>query len=74
MIDGHESVSVVTMRKVKLTPDQRMAAKELLLSLGMQYLMSGGQLIVHFAPGRNAVFGEIQEREDRVTSALRKVS
>lgn len=53
----------ITIKKKRLTTDQRQAAKALLLETFPQ-LLSGGQLILHFGPGRNPIFVELQERTD----------
>jgi len=41
-----------------------MAAKALLLAIDATAILSGGQLIIHFGPGRNPFFGELQERHE----------
>ncbi len=60
----HGIESTIVIRKRKLTPDQRMAAKALLLEIDPTAILSGGQLILHFGPGRSAFFSELQERRD----------
>lgn len=62
MIDG--VTTTISIRKLRIPADQRMAAKALLLALGHGALMQGGQLILHFGPGRNPMFVELQERRD----------
>lgn len=55
--------TTIVLRKKKLTVEQRSAAKALLLET-FPNLMSGGQLIIHFGPGRNPFFVEAQTRVD----------
>ena len=59
----------ITIKKKRLTSDQRQAAKALLLETFPQ-LLKGGQLILHFGPGRNPIFVELQERTDYLTQNL----
>lgn len=59
--------TTITIQKRRMPPDQRMAAKALLLALGSGALMQGGQLILHFGPGRSPLWVEIQERHDTVS-------
>lgn len=56
--------TTITIRKLRIPPDQRMAAKALLLAVGNGDLLQGGQLIIHFGPGRNPFWIELQERHD----------
>lgn len=63
--------STITIQKKRIDPDQRMNAKALLLAHFPQ-LMSGGQLIIHFNPGRNPLFIELQERVDHIETQLQK--
>lgn len=65
------SLSTVTIQKKKIDVDQRMAAKALLLA-HFPGALNGGQLIIHFMPGRTPVFIELQEREDHLAQQLRK--
>lgn len=64
-MNDHEVISTIVTRKCKIAPDQRMAAKSLLLA-HFPDLMNGGQLIIHFGPGRVPVWIEVQERADSV--------
>lgn len=69
----HETTTTISIRKAKLPAEQRMAAKALLLSLDPNMLLQGGQLILHFGPGRNPFFVEFQERHERSSQRLQKV-
>lgn len=69
----HTTESVVMIRKRRIAPGGRMSAKALLLELFPEAL-AAGQLILHFNPGRNALFVEWQEREERPTHQLALVS
>lgn len=66
-------VSTVTIQKKRIAVDQRMAAKALLLA-HFAGALNGGQLIIHFMPGRTPVFVELQERQDQLPQQLQKVS
>jgi len=70
MIDGHEVTTTTTSRKLRIPADQRMAAKALLLAVGNGDLMRGGQLIIHFGPGRTPVFIELQERQEQFSQKV----
>ena len=50
----------ITTTKRTIAPDQRMAAKALLLDHSFD-LLHGGQLIVHFGPGRVPRYIEVRE-------------
>jgi len=63
--------TTIQIHKKRIDPEQRMAAKALLLAHFPQ-LMSGGQLIIHFNPGRNPLFVELQERVDQVETPLQR--
>jgi len=59
----HEVTSTVVTRKRRLPAEARMSAKALLLEM-FPAMTGAGQLIIHFGPGRNPFFCEIQERYD----------
>ena len=59
----HETESLITIRKRRISPEQRMAAKALLLA-HFPGMLQGGQLILHFGPGRVPIYIEAQERRD----------
>lgn len=73
-MNEHSVTSTIVIRKSRLTPDQRSAAKALLLDIDPTAIMNGGQLILHFGPGRSAFFGELQERSDSASQQLRVAS
>lgn len=60
-----ETTSTVTIRKRKIDNEQRMAAKALLLA-HFPGMLDAGQLIIHFGPGRNPAWVELQERHDQL--------
>lgn len=64
-----EAISTITIRKKKLSAEQRQTAKALLLETFPQ-LLSGGQLIIHFGPGRNPFWVEAQERTEHFSQKL----
>ena len=65
--------STVSIKKTKIDPDQKMAAKALLLAHFPQ-MLNAGQLIIHFGPGRTPFFVELQERQDIVRQELQQAS
>lgn len=65
--------STVSIKKTQIDPEQRMAAKALLLAHFPQ-MLNAGQLIIHFGPGRTPFFIELQERQDVVRQELKQVS
>ncbi len=65
----HETLTAISIRKRRIALDQRMAAKALLLE-SFSDVQSPGQLIIHFGPGRNALFVEWQERADSLPQQL----
>lgn len=69
----HTTESVVRSFKRRIDMDQRMSVKALLLELFPE-VTGAGQLILHMNPGRNALFCEWQEREERVRTQLEMVS
>lgn len=69
----HTTESVVRSFKRRIDSDRRMEAKALLLEL-FPDVQSAGQLILHFNPGKNALFCEWQEREERIRTQLEMVS
>jgi len=70
----HEVTSIVTTRKRRIPVEVRMSAKVLLLEM-FPTMTGAGQLIIHFGPGRNPVFVEVQERRDATERVLlQKVS
>lgn len=73
-MNDHSITSTIIIRKARLTAEQRMAAKALLLDVDAHAILSGGQLILHYGPGRNPVFVEIQERIDVAEQQLQIAS
>lgn len=73
-MNDHSVTSTITIRKSRLSPEQRMAAKALLLDVDRNAILTGGQLILHYGPGRNPIFVEIQERSDNVQQTQLKLS
>ncbi len=68
-----ETISTVVIRKRRIDLDERMSAKALLLEMFPE-IHGAGQLILHFNPGRNALFCEWQEREERAQPQLALVA
>lgn len=63
--------STVSIKKTRIDPDQKMAAKALLLAHFPQ-MLNAGQLIIHFGPGRTPFWVEVQERQDVVRQELQR--
>lgn len=70
-VDMHETTSTVTIRKQRIDPAQRMLAKELLMA-HFPGMLDAGQLIIHFGPGRNPAWVELQQRSDALPRQLRE--
>ena len=64
--------TTITLRKKRVAAEDRMTFKALLLENFPGVLNAGGQLIIHFGPGRTPLFVEVQEREDHLPQQLRR--
>lgn len=73
-MNEHSVTSTIVIRKSRLTAEQRAAAKALLLDIDPTAILSGGQLILHFGPGRSPFWLELQERSDSASQKLRVAS
>lgn len=71
----HIVTSTVITKKRRIPAEARMSVKALLLEMFPE-MNGAGQLILHFGPGRNPVFCEVQERHDESSQvhSLQKVS
>lgn len=63
-MNEHSVTTHIRISKRRLTAEQRMAAKALLLDIDSTAILSGGQLILHYGPGRNPFWLELQERQE----------
>jgi hypothetical protein len=69
MIDGHEVTSTITIRKRRIAPDQKWAARDILRA-HVNGNFRGGQLIIHYDPAGNPVWIEVQERQEKMSPQL----
>jgi hypothetical protein len=68
-MNEHEVTSTVVTRKKKISAESRMTAKALLLEMFPE-MRGAGQLIIHFGPGRNPFWVEVQERWDSASQQI----
>lgn len=65
MIDGHETISTISIRKRRISPEHKWAARDLLRTHFGTLGFRGGQLVIHYGPGGNPVWLEVQERVEK---------